>query len=516
MIFRLSLVLFTLGVIGVVVQLNWSHIIGAKAPHPFDLKNYSKAESDQAFPLVTNCSNAQVGYLNFTSKVLVHEDVLSIKGLKNNHEEIVQAQLRYFDGLVDFDYSKELRFVPHHEKKIKILSVKNKTYPLEVKVDKWDAGEYPAEFFERSYKKGAGALDIEYEAKLKVTQCSKQAKNTYEIVLPLDPYLAYWYVPESQRVNLTFSPEHSMITTPCAATMMAELKHPSMYWNVWKPKATVEDFSCSQFLQDEVHVAKSAVVFKPLKVEKKKLEYSFLKDKEKINISLINGTAFPDKTSVLLDRARPLLKNINDFSKISNQELKNQDISVLATLATMNMFHKIANHLDWKLIDNEDHFIFETSGTLLHSGKPFEISIYLGPSVEYQEGRKHWSFLADALKKSDFIFYNGHAGMGTAFTVKSVKNNGGLKDFKESPSHQLIAILSCSSISYFGDDFKQERSKLGKATDLILTGFDNNAYRVMPAMIQFVDLSLAGQDYDLQKLLSFHLSENEDIHLTRD
>ena len=101
------------------------------------------------------------------------------------------------------------------------------------------------------------------------------------------------------------------------------------------------------------------------------------------------------------------------------------------------------------------------------------------------------------------------------FSLENLKKNSDFKGFQNTPQNQFIAVLSCSSISYFGEDFIRERKRLGKTTDFLRTGFDDHSYQVTPSIIQYVDLELAGKQYSLKSILESHLAPGYDVHLTR-
>ena len=105
--------------------------------------------------------------------------------------------------------------------------------------------------------------------------------------------------------------------------------------------------------------------------------------------------------------------------------------------------------------------------------------------------------------------------MGWTFSLENVKKYSKFKSFEHSPKNQLIAVLSCSSLSYFGADFVEARKNLGKTTDLLLTGFDDHSYQVTPSVIQYIDLHLSRKQYSLESILNSHLKEGYDVHLTR-
>lgn len=514
-VLRASFIFFSLGIITLVFK----SLNNTTKYNQFDPK-YFKLSEKEFFPLSVNCDLAQEGFVSFDGYAVTHSKITSGEIDLKKQKELVRSQLKYFDGYVDHSGFDKFRIVPHSVKNFEIKKVTQVKYPAKIYLDSvpLDENYYPKRIQNKWYNSGDEAIKISYTAKLKVTRClnTKTSQDgNFDIILPVDPYLAYWYVPKEKRVEIKLSSKYNMISTPCASPIMAELIFPNMYWNVWKPRAKRKDFDCAKLLKEGEHIITAKAKFTPIEVKPQPLEFSHLKNKGKIKVSLINGLVFPIDTKENLERARILLANINSINKIQQKDLKEQDIGTLATFTILNLFKELTNDLSWLVEDRQDHFIFKGVGRLKYSNKDFEISIYLGPSVEYQKGRKHWSFLANALEESDFIFYSGHSGMGTAFSLENLKKNIDDFSFIETPKNQFIAILSCSSISYFGDDFIKARRKESKRTDFLLTGFDNHAYRVTPAMIQYVDLELAGKRYDLKSILEYHLGKDEDVHLTR-
>ena len=87
-----------------------------------------------------------------------------------------------------------------------------------------DSSHYPYKTLEKWYKKGSDAVEVNYQAKVKVTRC-KGAENEHDLVLPLDPYFAYWYVPKEKRVEMAYGNVKSP-TTPCAYKLMAHFETP--------------------------------------------------------------------------------------------------------------------------------------------------------------------------------------------------------------------------------------------------------------------------------------------------
>ena len=499
---RLSAIFFILGL----ASLLYNHL-KVKTPHPFALENY-RMEGPAYFPLSVRCDGARVGSLDFQGRAIAHGDFLP-----KNPEELVRDQLKYIDGFVDYIDHSNTRLVPHLEKNFDILTVKKIPYPVDVFLDKIevDSSHYPDEVLGKWYKKGAEAMEVTYRAVVKATRC-KTPQESYDLILPLDPYLAYWYVPKDKRVEMAYGPEKKALTTPCAHRLMVQFKYPNMYWNVWMPRAK----ACGGFLREDLHLGLFRAAFTPGPREQKRVEFSYLNDqRDRIDISFVSGLLHPMDTDENLKNIRKLLENINSIDEIDREKQKGQDTATLATLTFMHLMRTLARDIHWSAEDRRDHLIFKSEGRLIHSKRPLSIQIYLGPTVDYQKGRLHWQFLSDALKRSDFIFYSGHSGMGYTLTLENLKKNSNFKTFENTPAHQFIAVLSCSSISYFGRDFIEGRNLSGRTTDFLLTGFDDHSYQLVPAVIQYIDLELAGRPYSLKSILTSHLSPDYDVHLTR-
>ena len=150
-----------------------------------------------------------------------------------------------------------------------------------------------------------------------------------------------------------------------------------------------------------------------------------------------------------LEKVRGVLKSLNTLEQTDQQSWQGQDPATLGTFTFMHLMKRLAENVHWSAEDLGDHLIFKGLGRLVHSQRTISIQIYLGPTVDYQKGRRHWGFLSDALRDSDFIFYSGHAGMGYTFSFDNLKKYSDFKGFEHTPQNQFIAVLSCSSISYF-------------------------------------------------------------------
>lgn len=244
-------------------------------------------------------------------------------------------------------------------------------------------------------------------------------------------------------------------------------------------------------------------------VNKEKINFSFLQQHDELKIVLINGLLYRDMPSENLKGIRSHLNNINQIEKMDKNSIKQLDLAVTTTFTLMHLMRKLATNIDWKVKEFTDYFVFETTGQLKHSRKKFNFKIYLGPTISLHGNNLHWNFLKKAMGTADFVFYNGHAEKGKTFSLQQIKKNSNFTNFSNSPQHQLYAILSCSSLKYFGSDIAKARSKLGKVTDLMLTGFDNQAYEVVAQLIQYLDLDLDKKNYSLSSIINHRYNDPE-------
>ena len=105
---KLSFIFIVLGVVALV-----SNAPQKQGKHPFDLNRY-QLKGPSYFPLSVHCEGAKTGTLNFRGRVVAHKDFFS-KDLK----DLVEGQLKYIDGFVDYADHSKIRFVPHHEKTLR-------------------------------------------------------------------------------------------------------------------------------------------------------------------------------------------------------------------------------------------------------------------------------------------------------------------------------------------------------------------------------------------------------------
>lgn len=454
------------------------------------------SEAKEVVPLSLNCENAQRGTLKFDGTAIAAKNASPAAP-----EAIVRSQLKYLYGLFHFSEIQGVRVTTFASPKISIQNVRDAKYPATIVLDDG-----------KKIEKGSRATEVMYSAEVPVALCSQnEAARKFALTLPRDPNVAFWYVPKSEHRELQYGAiKHT--TNPCAFNQMADLKSPDMYWYVWQPNAEGEGFKCKDFLDPNTEVIQASADFIPAPTSE--VAYSFdALGEGPIKISMIFGLLGkkPRKETI-----QNFASMVNVASSTSFLSSKGIDGGALIALHVLSLMPELANIDEWQKTAEETFAVLKTSGELRSSGRKVEIEVFVGPTVDYHEGTRHWNFLANAVKNSHFIFYNGHAGMGSTFTLEKLKAQTQFSaSAGELPQYQMFAVLSCFATDYYGRDFVEFRSAPNQTTDLFLAGFEGHSFMAIPAILQYVDLKLAKQNPSLKKSFARFFGDGALMHLDR-
>ena len=72
-----------------------------------------------------------------------------------------------------------------------------------------------------------------------------------------------------------------------------------------------------------------------------------------------------------------------------------------------------------------------------------------------------------------------------------------------------LAVLSCESFSYFGQDLTRTRRELGLPTELILSARKDVGSKYLLGLLRAFDQSVAGERFDLPGLLTRYTPAGE-------
>lgn len=491
------------------VQLYRTH--RSRDVNPFSPRLIESSEIEQV-PLSAQCVRPMHGDFKFHSRVLTPFKIAQEHDAVSHPERLANEQVKFLRGFFHFSEIDGLRVNTLASSDIQVVSARKVPYRHRLRLD---PPEVPSRKLTTvsvpEISVGEPGFAVEYNARVSGIVCERTTtpKFPLELTLPLDPYLAYWYVPKAGRRLVSWNRIQN-VTNPCSYEQMADLKQPNMYWYVWNPKKKGKDFDCSALLDRDKLVPISAL-FEPERAPAADYSIASQLGNGPIHIALIFGFLLPRQSESAL---RELELNASHFGRSPNWP--NGDPGIQIANMMLDLLGNLTDLGEWKVSRTGGSYIFSTKGHLKESKREVEIDAFLGPTVEYQKGTKHWEFLADALEKDDFIFYQGHAGMGTTFGMEELSRQMGHSfEPKTLPHYQFVGILSCFSTDYYGDDIKKLRSKQGLTTDLMLAGYEGFAFMMIPAVLQYVDLSLAGRQVSIKKSMERFLGIDEPIHLSR-
>lgn len=146
----------------------------------------------------------------------------------------------------------------------------------------------------------------------------------------------------------------------------------------------------------------------------------------------------------------------------------------------------------------QDETTLLITAQLERSRKVLKLRFFFGPTdvLTPSQPPQHWRLTSDALINDDIVVYNGHTGLGENFKPDNIRNEAKVSSIAS--SHPiLLAILSCYSFYYYGDQFLALPGQKPKSMQLVETGSPYTSYRGPLGILQEVDFALAGKPEDL-------------------
>ena len=452
--------------------------------------------------------------------------------------ELIQKHIRYIQtSLPHYDKSLAPRFVtlPFESSTVLNHKIEKTKYPFDLKLYTQSIRPYFLKMIEKRtdfdslYLQNALArgktssndpgIKISYQASLKIVHCDSQDQKLHpSTYLPMDPFLAFWFVPEAnqvQKVNLALKADEKI--TPCASDDFIYDQDPYYYWHYWSLNS---DPRCQKaHIQDSFQkFSLSSIETSPLKTSHP-LKLDFLKNLQRplkitVNLTMIDDDSpfVPELFDASLTARVEQIMTTQEFASAREQinQLEKYDISMRTGLA-----------FSWALKEISDDFKFEQTaldemlfqwtitGKFKKSQKPYQVEVTVGSAMkEMASYEAFYQALNKGLAQSDIVYFGGHSGTGKNLAKDRIYEQT-LGHFSEleatqAPAQQIVFLMTCYALRYFPTDaFPNLHPEFVR--DILYTaslpgGYDS---RLLLGMLEQIDQTLAGhQHLPLQQWLS--------------
>jgi hypothetical protein len=421
---------------------------------------------------------------------------------------------------------------------IEVLSIKKAQFFANLQIDDFRPSQdvKDTNYLNQALQKGKTsdsdpAFKISYRGKSRFYTCLKsETPLVQKVVLPLDPFLSFWYAPKSRRVVSTFG-LNSNVISPCSNNEMADFGDATQFWWLWSPEEKNLDinkieYSCEKSVDIRALTYPVKLIWSnsstgPLTHEKSVLLTKNRIDKwrlqNKISVNLIIGVLdtdpkkrmpfdlfFADLPQITFEEAK-FEKLWNQWTrKMEKKEIKREPgfIEMLSFLRHVNKVVKITK-LKTKTLDEQKIYAeIQLEGVLLKSKKPIEIKITFGPTeVPKDKVAYHAIAFVDGIQNSDIALYAGHAGLGTYTNWVEIIKRPEVRELVKKPihkAHQIIGLFSCNAYSYYSSTFHKLREssltdKSPSSTDLYVSSSKEGGSRFGYAILELVDDELANE-----------------------
>lgn len=418
----------------------------------------------------------------------------------------------------------------HEPPHIEIQRVEHTTYPTAIDID--DIEPYPMEnvYITQAIKAGRTAKQdkatkISYTAEAKFAFCitDERPLASVDFPLPLDPYLAYWYIDKSNRVPIRWESTNIVqVVNPCAMSEVADYPHPRFYWYFWNPFERGKDernqrFDCRDTLREGSHylMAKAKVTaVKDAQASVLNVKPFLQNRTQPLKISILFGFSKNEDYSLFSPaEVRSLIDRVFNASELEVAKRllpyrsKKYDWALDKFLIFLWTLKHMADLERYSTEVTEDYVGFLIHGTFQHSQKPFRIKAYVGTSKpKLEQAKRYLQIFKEALNRDDIIIYSGHSGLGGnlshgGFTQKlqtlTVAAKNEAMPAPEELHYQILLLNGCYTYSYFPPrnfplpDFRAPDFR----RDIIYTADaeSNTEGKVMLGLLWLVDNKLSGK-----------------------
>lgn len=420
-------------------------------------------------------------YLN--KRFLKNSQIDSVKA-----EEYIQKHLRYmFTSTPSYSplHSPKFGVVPYDGVIIRNIKIENSLYPIELNLsldginENYIAatgrrGDVDSSYLTYAMQVGRTQVDdtaikISYEAELQLSLCeSSEAKFSNTINLPVDPFLAFWFISPKNRVNKHNSIlNQKMNLTACSSDEFLNDYDPYYYWYYWK----LDDKRCYENLPSNAVHSYNVMDLKELgEVENEQFSLNFLnknlaeKFKMSVNLTLIDDDSLihPEPFDISL---RAKINEIIQFKSFEDAKknitnLDNYDISLQTGLVFSWSLAQISSKYTVDIMATDPMYIsWKLKGKFKNSNKEYEIDVNIGSAMkDFESYDSFYKALVSGIATSDIVYFRGHSGAGKNLSKERIQDKlvemYKIADASAVPNHQLVFLMSCFSLRYFpANDF---------------------------------------------------------------
>ncbi len=327
------------------------------------------------------------------------------------------------------------------------------------------------------------AILIKYRTQIQISSCHKTRKGLSKIIIPLDPFLAFWIQNEKDYEKKQYGPYSLKSFPSCFSNEISMFGGVDDQWYFWQPLkssakecSTINGTTTSVRLLSEVPISppKKVITLEPkndkfftaifgaLTNDQYFQETNYEKLKLNIEQYLRNSKASQTLKKIYQQKKpiEPGLYHFLNFMEKIKQQHKVMSYEVISIDKEILLNLRIDNN---KQITNLKIYYGNTSTDLLTL-----------PSKTYA---KLW---IDSLAAADAISYVGHAGLGKNLRLENLKklfSNYSLQTNLSRNKPLWLGIYNCQAYSSFGEDFVEIFANTKPLSPIITltlsTGFDS-------------------------------------------
>ncbi len=491
-------------------------------------KEKAPARTEDRFPVTTQCPDAREIELSYEASVTLHRDLLppDEKAL----EAAALEQTKFLHGFLSSSHNQRIMnhriLITAQKKELRITKKETVPYGSALSVDE-------ALPLHQAYTKAAQArgsvgpsdpgLKLTYEARLSAIECyaTKDTPAAVKIVLPRDPYLAFWALPKSLHQEVIFHRE-ARVTNPCALSAIAHLKNPELYWYTWNPLARPKGLDCLGELRGRATVVETTLRMRPVEFNPTHpFELEALKHRKRLAVGIMWGLMNDGLGQGLENesflRLAPegnlttgaLRSFLTSYQK--DPRRKKLDAAFFSLSDLLLRFETIFDGLEISVREESGSLRLRLTGVLKESKRPVDTTVYFGNTSLYVNAAYHTPLLG-FLKESDLVFYIGHSGMGDNLNFSKIQNARELSASEK--AYQFFGIIGCYSLVDYGFDYLALRPP-GSTTDVLLTYSDAYSFLLPYGYLEFVDQFLVGAKPSLSRHLERYSLKQDILWLNR-